>query len=97
MGGASNHDVLRMATIYGAEAIGMGQDLGTIEPGKMADILVLDQDPLANLRNTISLHYVMKNGRLYEAATLDEVWPRKRTLPPQFHTMNPTGVSAGIR
>ena len=97
MGGASNHDVLRMATIYGAEAIGMGQDLGTIEAGKVADILVLEKDPLTDLRNTASLQYVMKNGRLYEANTLDEIWPRKRPLPPQFHTMAPTGVSAGIR
>jgi Tol biopolymer transport system component len=95
-GGLSNHDVLRMATIYGAEAIGMGDDLGSVEPGKMADILVLDQDPLANLRNTVSLHYVMKDGRLYDANSLDEVWPMKRALPPQFHSAKPVGVAAGV-
>ncbi len=75
----------------------MGQDLGSVEPGKLADILVLDQDPLANLRNTVSLHYVMKNGRLYDANTLDEVWPTKRALPAQFRSAKPAGVSAGIR
>ena len=95
-GGLSNHDVLRMATIYGAEAIGMGQDLGSVEPGKMADLLVLDQDPLANLRNTVNLHYVMKDGRLYDANSLDEVWPTKRPLPPQFHSAKPVGVAAGV-
>lgn len=96
-GGLPAHDVLRMATIYGAEAIGMGQDLGSVEPGKMADILVLDKDPLTDLRNTVSLHYVMKNGRLYDANTLDEVWPRTRPLPAQFHSAKPVGLSAGIR
>ena len=95
-GGLAPHDVLRMATIYGAEAIGMGQDLGSVEPGKMADIIVLDKDPLTDLRNTVSLHYVLKDGRLYDANTLDEVWPNQRTLPAQYHNPRPTGLSAGI-
>jgi Tol biopolymer transport system component len=80
-GGMSNHEVLRMATILGAEAIGMGDDLGSIEPGKMADLVVMTKNPLENIRNTNSIHYVMKNGRLYEGETLDEVYPRKRKLP----------------
>ena len=97
-GGLSNHDVLRMATIYGAEAIGMGQDLGSIEPGKMADVLVLDQNPLENIRNTNTLRYVMKNGRLYDAGTLDEVAPQKRTEPTQpWQRPAIAGVEAGIR
>ncbi|UCD23644.1 MAG: PD40 domain-containing protein [Gemmatimonadota bacterium] len=97
-GGASNHDILRAATIYGAEAIGFGKDLGTIEEGKLADILVLNEDPLADLRNTVELRYVMKNGRLYDADTLDEVWPRQRALPtPHWRAQGPQGVAAGIR
>lgn len=96
--GLSNHDALRVATIYGAEAIGLGKDLGSLEPGKLADILVFDADPLENLRNTIRLHYVMKNGRLYEAETLNEVWPRERPLPePYWRRIGPEAVRAGSK
>jgi hypothetical protein len=97
-GGASNHDVLRMATILGAEAIGLGSELGSIEPGKLADIVVLDANPLDDLRGTDDIHLVMKNGRLYDGDTLSEVWPRERALPEQpWHAFGPDGVSAGIR
>jgi Tol biopolymer transport system component len=96
-GGLANHDVLRTATIFGAEAIGLASDLGTIEAGKLADILVLDGDPLANLRNTNTIRYVMKNGRLYRADTLDEVWPRQRPLPRQPWQDTAPSVRAGMR
>jgi hypothetical protein len=83
-GGLSNHDVLRVATIYGAEAIGMEKDLGSLEAGKMADLLVLDQNPLENIRNTNTIKYVMKNGRLYQGSTLDEIYPRQKSLAHQW-------------
>jgi len=96
-GGLSNHDALRVATIFGAEAIGLGEDVGSLEAGKIADILVLDRDPLTELRNTISLRYVMKNGRLYNAETLDQVWPDQRALPTQpWRNGGPDGVRAGV-
>ena len=72
-GGMSPHDALRTATILGAEAIGFGEDLGSIEPGKLADIVVLDANPLENIRHTNTIRYVMKNGRIYEGETLNEV------------------------
>lgn len=80
-GGLSNHEVLRAATISGAQAIGYDQDLGSIEPGKLADVLVLNKDPLENIRNTNTIRYVMKGGDMWEAETLNQVWPVAKKLP----------------
>ena len=96
-GGMSAHDVLRTGTIYGAEAIGMGADLGSLEAGKMADILVLDKNPLENLRNSTSIKYVMKNGRIYEGETLNEIWPRQKSLMAQYWQEGAPRTAAGIR
>jgi imidazolonepropionase-like amidohydrolase/Tol biopolymer transport system component len=74
-GGMPTHDILRAATIFGAEAVGSGSQLGSIEVGKLADLQVLDRNPLTDIRNTNSVRYVMKNGRLYDAATLDQIAP----------------------
>jgi Tol biopolymer transport system component/imidazolonepropionase-like amidohydrolase len=83
-GGLSNHDTLKVITIFGAEAIGLQQDVGSLEPGKLADLVVLDRNPLENIRNTNSVRYVMKNGELYEGDTLNMVWPQQKPLPKQF-------------
>ena len=79
-GGMKNHDVLRAATYFGADAIGLSKDVGSLEVGKMADLQVLDKNPLDDIKNTNTIKYVMKNGRMYEGATLNEVWPRQKTM-----------------
>ena len=83
-GGMSNLEALRAGTLYGAEAIGLAQDLGSLAPGKLADLVVLTKDPLVDIQNTTSVRYVMKNGELFEGDTLNEVWPTQRTAGPYW-------------
>jgi len=79
-GGLSEHEALRVATILGAEGIGLSGDAGSLAPGKLADLIVLDANPLDDIRNTNTIRYVMKNGRLYDGDTLDEVYPSERSM-----------------
>ncbi|MEQ1745838.1 MAG: amidohydrolase family protein [Saprospiraceae bacterium] len=79
-GGMTNLQALRCATFNGAKHLGMDKEIGSLTPGKLADLVVLDKNPLENIRNTESIRYVMVNGRLYEADTLNEIgnYDRKR-------------------
>jgi Tol biopolymer transport system component len=96
-GGLSNHDALRVATLMGAQGIGLGGDLGSIEPGKLADIVVLDANPLDNIRNTNTVRYVMINGRLFDADTLAETYPRVRPAPRFYWQGQEPNTAAGVR
>jgi cytosine/adenosine deaminase-related metal-dependent hydrolase len=71
-------EALEVASLHGARFLGMEQDLGSIAVGKLADIVVLNSDPLRDIRNTADIRYVMKGGVLYDANSMDEVWPRAR-------------------
>jgi hypothetical protein len=80
-GGWQPLEVLRAATLHGAEAIGYAQDLGSLETGKLADLVVLSADPLKDIHNTSSVRYIMKNGELFDGDSLDQIWPEKKPLP----------------
>lgn len=73
-----NMAALEVASLHGAIFLGMEQDLGSIAVGKLADLVVLNTNPLENIRNTTDIRYVMKGGVLYDALSLDELWPRQR-------------------
>lgn len=72
-GGMSNLQALKCATINGAKYLGMDKEIGSLAPGKLADLIVLDKNPLDDIRNSESIRYVMVNGRLYESETLNEI------------------------
>jgi Tol biopolymer transport system component len=80
LGGMKNVEILRAATIDGAKIIGVNQDLGSIEVGKVADMVILDSNPLADIRNTEAIHLVMKDGFLYQGDTLKQIWPIEKPL-----------------
>jgi Tol biopolymer transport system component/imidazolonepropionase-like amidohydrolase len=77
-------DALRASTIVSAEKLGFGPDLGSIEAGKLADFLVLDADPLADIHNTTALRWVIKNGEVFDANSMAKEWPERKALPPFF-------------
>ena len=81
-GGMSNMEALRAATIDGARYLGMDGDLGSLEKGKLADLIVMDRNPLENIRNTDSISLVVLNGRVLDAKTLNETAPNGRQRLP---------------
>ena len=68
--GVTPLQALRVATLYPAETLGLDQDLGSIEPGKLADLIVIDGDPLTNIRDLRRVKLVIKDGRVYECGAL---------------------------
>jgi imidazolonepropionase-like amidohydrolase/Tol biopolymer transport system component len=77
-GGMKPLQALRAGTLSGAQYLGLDKDIGSLEAGKLADLIVLDKNPLEDLRNTDSVRYTMVNGRLFDAATMNEVSPQPR-------------------
>jgi hypothetical protein len=74
---------LELASARGAHAIGVDRDVGSLAVGKLGDLIVLNSNPLTNIRNTTDIQYVMKGGVLYDGETLDEQWPRQKPYGPR--------------
>lgn len=72
-GGMNHLQALKTATINPAQSLGLDRWIGSLETGKLADLIVLDKNPLDNIRNTESVKYTMVNGRLYDADSMNEI------------------------
>ena len=72
-GGMTNMQALQTATINSAKSLGFDKWIGSLQPGKLADLLIMDKNPLDDIRNTETIRYTMINGRLYEAAQMNEI------------------------
>ncbi|MCB0851390.1 MAG: amidohydrolase family protein, partial [Bacteroidetes bacterium] len=93
MGGMTPMEALRAATQHGADYIGMGHDLGSLTKGKLADLVVLDANPLENIQNSEKISHVMMNGRLYDPKTLNEMGNHPKERLPFFWE---NGKSSGV-
>jgi Tol biopolymer transport system component/imidazolonepropionase-like amidohydrolase len=109
LAGAKPMEALRDATLAGARKLGLEHELGSLKPGKRADLLVLTADPLADIRNTTAVEYVVKDGLVYDAESMDQLWPKRkrldrffwqteedvqRTRPPERHYQGWSAASA---
>jgi imidazolonepropionase-like amidohydrolase len=83
-GGFTPWEALRAGTIDGARYVGLDRDVGSIEAGKLADLVVIEGNPLEDIRTSNRVEYTMVNGRLYDPATMSQVAP-DRCLRKQFY------------
>ena len=88
-GGMTPLEALRTATSAPAEYLGMDNDLGTLEAGKLADLMIIDGDVTRDIRLSDKLTHVMLNGRLYDAATLEEQLSGDHRLKPSYWSERP--------
>jgi len=92
-GGMTELEALRAATWNGAVYLGMEQDIGSIEEGKLADLVVLTENPLEDIRNSETVETVVLNGRVYDAATMDQIYPERVEREPFYWQRDPGAFS----
>lgn len=74
-------EVLKAGTINGARKIGIDRDVGSLQPGKLADFVVLTRNPLDDIRNTTKIRYVVADALIYDGETMTQLWPSYQPLP----------------
>ena len=79
---------LEVASMHGAHILGLGDELGSVTPGKWADLMVLGSNPLDDIENTLDIDLVMKDGVVYDAETLNQLWPEERPFG-SYYWVNP--------
>lgn len=87
-GGMSAFEVLRAGTINGAKTLGLENQIGSIREGKLADLIVLDANPLESVRNTETVSMTMVNGRLYDSFSMNEIGNYDRPRRPFYWEVN---------
>ncbi len=99
-GGMSPLQAIRAATLNGASYLGMDKEIGSLEVGKLADLVIMDANPLEDIRNSEKIKYVMINGRLYDSMTMNELISREKIRGKMWFEMGsgssyslPTGTS----
>ena len=96
-GGFSNFEALRAATFDGADMLGLGKQLGSLEVGKQADLVVLNSNPLENIRATVDTRYVMVDGRLFDVdADMAEIGNRAEKAPEFYWQRHRAGQTFGL-
>jgi imidazolonepropionase-like amidohydrolase/Tol biopolymer transport system component len=80
-GGMTNYEALQCATVNGAVLLGMEKEIGTLKAGKLADLIVIDGNPMTDIRKSENVVYTMVNGRLFDTKNMDEIGntQKKRT------------------
>ncbi|MEG3192041.1 amidohydrolase family protein [Lysobacter sp. D1-1-M9] len=97
-GGFSEFEALRAATFDGADYLGLGSQLGSLEVGKQADLLVLNSNPLENIRSTIDTRYVMVDGRLFDVeADMAEIGNQEAPAPEFYWQRHRAGQTFGLQ
>ncbi len=87
-GGMSPIKAIKAATLNGAEYLGMGKEIGSLAVGKLADLIVLEDNPLDDIRNSERIKYVMINGRMYDSLTMNETISREKIRPKLWFEMD---------
>jgi cytosine/adenosine deaminase-related metal-dependent hydrolase len=84
----SPEDVLKAGTLNGAETLGLEDQIGSLRSGKLADILVLEKNPLTDIRNTETVSMTMVNGRLFDTRSMNEIGNHERARRPFYWEVN---------